>query len=80
MHLALVKRLEGLNFPRNNVVGLTGSPDMTIAVYRGRKATNQQQQQRHQKYRVSQKKTKKRGLFLKMLQLKINNAILSKYC
>ena len=37
VHLILVNRLEGLSLPRNSVVGLTDRPDMTIAVYRGRK-------------------------------------------
>ena len=38
VHLVLGNSLEGL--PRNSEVRLTDRPDMTIAVYRGRKATN----------------------------------------
>ena len=45
MHEVLVNRLGGLNLPRKSVVRLTDRPDMTIDVYRGRKATIQQQQQ-----------------------------------
>ena len=43
MHLVLVNCLGGLNLPRNSVVSLTDRPDMnmTIAVYRGCKATKQ---------------------------------------
>ena len=37
--------LGGLSLPRNSVVRLTDSPDMTIGVYRGRKTTNHHQQQ-----------------------------------
>ena len=40
----LVNRLGGLSLPRKSVVRLTGSPDMALDVYRGRKTTNQQQQ------------------------------------
>ena len=43
VHLVLVtRRLEGLSLPRNSVVRLTDSPDMNIAVNRGRKTTKQQ--------------------------------------
>ena len=42
-HLVLLNRLGGLSLPRNSVVKLTGRPDMTTAVYLGRKATTQQQ-------------------------------------
>ena len=38
----LVNRLGGLNLPRKSVVRLTDRPDMTIAVYHGRKTTTQQ--------------------------------------
>ena len=41
VHLVLVNRLGGLSLPRNSVVRLTDRPDMTTAVYHGRKATNQ---------------------------------------
>ena len=44
MHEVLVNRLGGLSLPRKSVVRLTDRPDMTIDVYRGRKATTQQQQ------------------------------------
>ena len=45
--LVLVNRLGGLSLPRNRVVRvvrLIDRPDMTIAVYHGRKATKQQGQ------------------------------------
>ena len=45
MHEVLVNRLGGLSLPRC-VVRLTERPDMTLDVYRGRKTTIQQQQQR----------------------------------
>ena len=45
MHEVLVNRLGGLSLPRKSVVRLTDRPDMTLDVYRGRKATMQQQQQ-----------------------------------
>ena len=45
MHEVLVNRLGGLSLPRKSVVRLTGCPDMTLDVYRGRKTTIQQQQQ-----------------------------------
>ena len=45
MHEVLVNRLGGLSLPRKSVVRLTDRPDMTLDVYRGRKATIQQQQQ-----------------------------------
>ena len=40
----LVNRLGGLSLPRRSVVRLTDRPNMTLDVYRGRKATTQQQQ------------------------------------
>ena len=43
VHEVLVNRLGGLNLPRKSVVRLTGHPDMTLDVYRGRKTTTQQQ-------------------------------------
>ena len=43
MHEVLVNRLGGLSLPRKSVVRLTDRPDMTLDVYRGRKATMQQQ-------------------------------------
>ena len=45
MHEVLVNRLGDLSLPRKKVVRLTDCPDMTLDVYRGRKATIQQQQQ-----------------------------------
>ena len=45
MHEVLVNRLGGLSLPRKSVVKLTDRPDMTLDVYRGRKTTNQQNQQ-----------------------------------
>ena len=45
VHEELVNRLGGLSLPRKSVVRLTDRPDMTLDVYRGRKTTNQQQQQ-----------------------------------
>ena len=39
MHEVLVNRLGGLSLPRKSVVRLTDRPDMTLAVYRGRKTT-----------------------------------------
>ena len=47
MHEVLVNRLGGLSLPRKSVVRLTDRPDMTLDVYRGRKTTNQQNQQQH---------------------------------
>ena len=44
MHEVLFNRLGGLSLPRKSVVRLTDRPDMTLDVYRGRKATMQQQQ------------------------------------
>ena len=38
-----MNRLGGLSLPRNSVVMLTDCPKMTIAIYRGRKATPQLQ-------------------------------------
>ena len=49
MHEVLVNRLGGLSLPRKSVVRLTGRPDMTLDVYRGRKTT-MQQQQKHWEY------------------------------
>ena len=43
MHEVLVNRRGGLSLPRKGVVRLTDRPDMTLDVYRGRKATRQQQ-------------------------------------
>ena len=45
MHEVLVNRLGGLSLHMKSVVRLTDRPDMTLDVYRGRKTTNQQQQQ-----------------------------------
>ena len=45
MHEVLVNRLGGLSLPRKSVVRLTDRPNMTLDVYRGRKATKQLQQQ-----------------------------------
>ena len=42
MHEVLVNRLGGLSLPRKSVVRLTDRPDMTLDVYRRRKATIQQ--------------------------------------
>ena len=42
VHEVLVNRLGGLSLPRKSVVRLTGRPDMTLDVYRGRKTTIQQ--------------------------------------
>ena len=44
----LVNRLGGLCLPKKSVVRLTDCPDMILDVYRGRKTTIQQQQQRLQ--------------------------------
>ena len=46
MHEVQVNRLGGLSLPRKSVVRLTDRPDMTLDVYRGRKTTTQQQQER----------------------------------
>ena len=46
MHEVLVNRLGGLSLPRKSVARLTDRPDMALDVYRGRKTTMQQQQQR----------------------------------
>ena len=45
MHEVLVNHLGGLSLPRKSVVRLTDRPNMTLDVYRGRKTTNQRQQQ-----------------------------------
>ena len=42
MHEVLVNRLGGLSLPRKSVVRLTDRPDTTLDVYRGRKTTMQQ--------------------------------------
>ena len=42
VHLVLVNHL-GLSLPRNTVIRSLDHPNVTIAVYRGRKATTQQQ-------------------------------------
>ena len=47
MHVVLVNRLGGLSLPRKSVVRLTDHPDMTLDVYRGRKTTIQQQQNKN---------------------------------
>ena len=52
MHEELVNRLGGLSLPRKSVVRLTDRPDMTLDVYRGRKTTIQQQQQRPNKLMI----------------------------
>ena len=39
MYEVLVNRLGGLSLPRKSMVRLTDRPDMTLDVYRGRKAT-----------------------------------------
>ena len=44
MHLVLVNRLGGLSLPWNSVVRKTDRPDITITVYRGRRAAKQQRQ------------------------------------
>ena len=46
VHEVLVNRLGGLSLARKSVVRLTDRPDMTLDVYRGRKTTMEQQQQR----------------------------------
>ena len=43
VHQVLVNQLGGLSLPRKSVVRLIDCPDMTVAVYRGRKTTTQQQ-------------------------------------
>ena len=43
VHEVLVNRLGGQSLSRKSVVRLTGRPDMTLDVYRGRKTTTQQQ-------------------------------------
>ena len=42
MHEVLVNRLGGLSLLRKSVVRLTGRPDMTLDICRGRKATIQE--------------------------------------
>ena len=46
VHEVLVNRIGGLSLPRKSVVRFTDHSDMTIDVYRGRKTTTQQQQQK----------------------------------
>ena len=46
MQEVLVNCLGGLSLPRKSVVRLTDRPDMTLDVYRGRKTTMQEQQQK----------------------------------
>ena len=41
VHEVLVNCLGGLSLPRKSVVRLTDRPNMTLDVYRGRKATTQ---------------------------------------
>ena len=53
VHEVLVNRLGVLSLPRKSVVRLTDRPDMTLDVYRGRKATIQQQQHSITLYCVS---------------------------
>ena len=48
MHEVLVNRLGGLSLPRKSVVRLTDRLNMTLVVYRGRKTTMQQQQQKNE--------------------------------
>ena len=43
MHEVLVNCIGGLSLPRKNVVMVTDRLDMTLAAYRGRKTTQQQQ-------------------------------------
>ena len=43
----LINHLGGLNLPRKRVVRLTDRPDMTIAVYRGRKTSQQHNNKQH---------------------------------
>ena len=47
LHEVLVNRLGVLSLSRKSVVKLTGRPDMTVYVYRGRKTTIKQQQISH---------------------------------
>ena len=42
VHAVLINRFGGLSLPRKSAVRLTGRPDMTLDVYRGRKTTIQQ--------------------------------------
>ena len=44
VHKVLANRFGGLNLPRKSVVRLTDHPYITVAVYRGRKTIQQQQQ------------------------------------
>ena len=55
VHEVLANRLGGLSLPRKSVVRLTARPDMTLDVYRGRKTTIQQQQQKIQPIAVCAK-------------------------
>ena len=49
VHEVLVNRLGGLSLPRKSVVRLTDRPNMTVAVYHGRKTRQQQQLLRNKK-------------------------------
>ena len=60
MHEVLVNRLGGLSLPRKSVVRLTDRPDMTLDVYRGRKATMQQQHNKEKQNSVDSNVEKKR--------------------
>ena len=62
MHEVLVNRLGGLSLPRKCVVRLTDRPDMTLAVYRGCKTTQQQQQKLVVSTEVDQTAQKKTNL------------------
>ena len=68
MHEVLVNRLGGLSLPRKSVVRLTDRPNMTSDVYRGRKTTIQQQQQRFVTYKSVSAITQKtnEGNFIKL--------------
>ena len=47
IRVVLVNRIGGLSLPMKSVARLTDSPDLIIAVYRGRKTITQQQQQQN---------------------------------
>ena len=66
MHEVLVNRLGGLGLPRKSVVRLTDRPDMTLDVYRRRKATVQQQEQHIKKSVAFPYRLSVFGLFTKM--------------
>ena len=63
MHGVLVNCLGGLCLPRKSVVRLTGRPDMTIDVYRGRKTTTQQQQNKPECFSLRSKECQNSRLF-----------------